>query len=240
MGCFITFEGPDGSGKTTQIQALYGHLLNEGYRPLCLREPGGTNIGDQIRTVLHDVNNTEMQARAEVLLYSASRAQLVGQIIRPALEAGRVVLCDRYAESTMAYQGFGHRLDRDLLKAITAFATGGLRPDLIVYLDLPVEHGLERRQVSFRHGEGEWNRMDQKELDFHHRARSGYLQMAAEEPKRWYVLDARQPIAALQASIRCRVKDLLSEKGIGRARQSHRSVEEEGGRHEAHREHSAQ
>jgi dTMP kinase len=217
MGCFITFEGPDGSGKTTQIQALYEHLLNEGYQLLCLREPGGTDIGDQIRTVLHDVRNTEMQDRAEVLLYSASRAQLVGQVIRPALEAGRVVLCDRFAESTMAYQGFGHCLDRDLLSAITAFATGGLRPDLIVYLDLPVEHGLQRKQASFRQGEGEWNRMDQKELDFHHRARSGYLQMAAEEPDRWCVLDARQSIDVLQDAIRCRVQNLLSEKGIGRA-----------------------
>jgi dTMP kinase len=223
MGCFITFEGPDGSGKTTQIQALYKHLLKEGYQPLWAREPGGTNIGDQIRVVLHDVHNTEMQPTAEVLLYSASRAQLVGQVIRPALEAGRVVLCDRYAESTMAYQGFGHRLDRELLNAITRFATGGLRPDLIVYLDLPVEKGLKRKQLGFRNGEGEWNRMDQKELEFHQRARSGYLQMAAEEPERWFVLDATQPIETLQASIRSRVKELLSGKGIGGARRRHQS-----------------
>jgi dTMP kinase len=218
MGCFISFEGPDGSGKTTQIQALHAYLLTEGYQPLWVREPGGTHIGDQIRAVLHDVHNIEMQPTAEVLLYSASRAQLVGQVIRPALEAGRVVLCDRYAESTMAYQGFGHRLDPELLKAITTFATGGLRPDLIVYLDLPVEQGLRRKQLSFRNGEGEWNRMDRKELAFHQRARSGYLQMAAEEPRRWCVLDATQSIDALQASIRCRVEDLLSEKGISRAR----------------------
>jgi dTMP kinase len=173
--------------------------------------------------VLHDVRNTGMQATAEVLLYSASRAQLVGQVIRPALEAGRVVLCDRYAESTMAYQGFGHRLDRELLRAITAFATGGLRPDLIVYLDIPVEQGLQRKQLGFRNGACEWNRMDQKELDFHQRARSGYLQMAAEEPERWCVIDAMQPIDAIQASIRRRVKDLLGEKGIGRAKRSHQS-----------------
>jgi len=233
MGCFITFEGPDGSGKTTQIQALHEHLLNEGYQPLWVREPGGTDIGDQIRAVLHDVHNTEMEPTAEVLLYSASRAQLVGQVIRPALKVGRVVLCDRYAESTMAYQGFGHRLNRELLNAITAFATGGLRPDLIVYLDLPVGQGLQRKQLGFRNGEGEWNRMDQKELDFHQRARSGYLQMAAEEPERWFVLDAMQPIDDLQASIRSRVKELLSERGISRARRRHQSGKG-GGTHEAH------
>jgi len=235
MGCFITFEGPDGSGKTTQTQALYEHLVNEGYEPLRVREPGGTDIGDQIRAVLHDVHNTEMQPTAEVLLYSASRAQLVGQIIRPALQAGRVVLCDRYAESTMAYQGFGHGLDLGLLAAITAFATGGLRPDLIIYLDLAVEQGLRRKQLGFRNGEGEWNRMDRKELDFHQRARSGYLQMAAEEPERWCVLDATQPIDALQASIHRRVKHLLAEKGIGKAKRSHHGAEREGGRHETHR-----
>lgn len=214
MSCFITFEGPDGSGKTTQLQILHRYLLQAGYPVLLVREPGGTDIGDQIRNVLHDTRNVSMLPNAEVLLYSASRAQLVGQVIRPALQAGSVVLCDRYAEATMAYQGYGHGLDLELLKAITTFATGGLRPDLVVYLDIAVEDGLRRKKSSFQAGQGEWNRMDQKELDFHQRARAGYLRMAAEEPGRWFVLDATRPIASLQQSIRRRVKRLLADKQV--------------------------
>jgi dTMP kinase len=229
MSCFITFEGPDGSGKTTQIQALYNDLIGEGYPVLLVREPGGTKIGDQIRAVLHDVKNVDMLPSAEVLLYSASRAQLVGQVICPAIEAGKVVLSDRYAESTIAYQGHGYNLDQELLRAIMAFATGGLRPDLIVYLDIDVEEGLRRKETGFRRGRGEWNRMDQKQLGFHQRARGGYLQMAAAEPERWFVVDAAQPITSIQASIRKRVKRLLAEKGIDRAARSHARLGEEGG-----------
>jgi len=212
MSCFITFEGPDGSGKTTQLQILHRYLAQAGYPVLLVREPGGTDIGDQIRTVLHDTRNTSMLPNAEVLLYSASRAQLVGQVIRPALEAGSLVLCDRYADATMAYQGYGHSLDLELLRAITTFATGGLRPDLVVYLDIDVETGLRRKKSGFQAGQGEWNRMDQKELDFHQRARTGYLQMAAAEPERWFVLDATRSVASLQQAIRRRVRRLLAEK----------------------------
>lgn len=214
MGCFITFEGPDGSGKTTQIQALYSALAAEGYPVLLLREPGGTDIGDQVRAVLHDVGNVDMLPNTEVLLYSASRAQLVGQVIRPALEARKVVLCDRYAESTMAYQGYGHQFDLELLRAITAFATDGLRPDLIVYLDIDVEEALRRKQKAFLQGTSEWNRMDQKELDFHRRTRSGYLELAGAEPKRWFVLNATQSVDSLQVLIRERVGRLLVEKQV--------------------------
>ncbi len=218
MGCFITFEGPDGSGKSTQIQALYSALAEEGYPVLLVREPGGTDIGDQIRTVLHDVSNVGMLPNTEVLLYSASRAQLVGRVIRPALDAGKLVLCDRYAESTMAYQGYGHQFDLELLKAITAFATGGLRPDLIVYLDIDVEEGLRRKQEAFLRGTSEWNRMDQKELDFHRRTRSGYLELARAEPKRWFVLDATESVDSLKVLIRERVESLLAEKHVGTGR----------------------
>jgi dTMP kinase len=211
-GCFITFEGPDGSGKTTQIQRLYDTLRREGYRALLVREPGGTEIGDQIRAVLHDTRNVGMLPNAELLLYSASRAQLVGQTIRPALEAGVTVLCDRYAESTLAYQGYGRGLDLQALKTITDFATRRLRPDLILYLDIDAEEGLRRRQSSSQTGTGEWNRMDQQELEFYHRVRAGYLQMAAEEPHRWFILDATRSIADLQASIQARVERFLAER----------------------------
>lgn len=241
MGCFITFEGPDGSGKTTQAQILYHDLAGEGYLVLLVREPGGTDIGDQIRAVLHDTKNVQMLPNAELLLYSASRAQLVGQVIRPALEAGTIVLCDRYAESTLAYQGYGRGLDLELLKAITHFATGGLRPDLIVYLDIDVEEGLRRRQSSSRAGEGEWNRMDQQELDFHRRARAGYLQMAAAEPERWFIVEATRPVTWIRDVIGKRVKRLLAQRqsqstATGAAPQgtAKESSGEEAGTDEAH------
>lgn len=214
MSCFITLEGPDGSGKTTQVRKLYDTLLRAGYPVLLLHEPGSTAIGDQIRRILHDPANTEMQPNAEVLLYSASRAQLVGQVILPALSAGQVVLCDRYAQSTLAYQGYGHGLDLDALKAITRFATHGLQPDLIVYLDIDPSQGLTRKLDDYRKGEGEWNRMDQKEVEFHRRVREGYLRMAAQEPHRWFVLDATQPIQAVSHAIADRVVQVLEARGI--------------------------
>ncbi|MCR4408570.1 MAG: dTMP kinase [Anaerolineae bacterium] len=213
-GLFITFEGPDGSGKTTQIRLLYQYLQGLGYPVYLTREPGGTSIGDQIRAVLHDVHNTEMYPEAEILLYSASRAQLVRQVIRPRLAAGEIVLCDRYAESTLAYQGYGRQLDLLTLRAITAFATDGLRPDLIVYLDLPVEEGLRRRLAAYQTSGEEWNRLDQEEVAFHRRVRAGYLEMAAAEPARWLVLDAAQAVDVIQKDIRKAVMARL-EKAHG-------------------------
>ena len=198
MGIFITFEGPDGSGKTTQIELLDDYLQADGFEVLKTREPGGTSIGDQVRTVLHNVTNTAMVSEAEILLYSASRAQLVGQLIRPALARGTVVLCDRYADSTIAYQGYGRGLDLAALRQITTFATGGLTPDLTIYLDCPVEEGLNRKQRALALGEGEWNRLDQEPVKFHRRVRQGYLALAAAEPDRWLVLDALRSIEEIQ------------------------------------------
>ena len=206
---FITFEGPEGSGKTTQIQQLYTYLREQGYPVVLTREPGGTSIGDQIRAILHDPRNTDMRPEAEILLYSASRAQLVAQVIRPALARGDIVLCDRYADSTLAYQGYGHGLDLDLLRRITAFATGGLIPDLTIYLDVPVEEGLRRKQAAYRAGTAEWNRMDAQTVEFHRRVREGYLRMAAAEPERWHIIDATAPPEAVQAAIRQVVEQRL-------------------------------
>ena len=205
MSLFITFEGPDGSGKSTQIELLREHLERRGVSVVLTREPGGTSIGEQIREVLHDVRNTEMLPNTEILLYSASRAQHVGQVIRPALDRGDLVLCDRYAESTMAYQGWGHGLDIGLLRTITSFATGGLRPDLIVYLDIDVETGLQRKIAAFRLGGSEWNRMDQKGREFHARVRQGYLSMASEEPDRWLIVDGKRTVDEIHVEIRERV-----------------------------------
>jgi dTMP kinase len=210
MSLFITFEGPDGSGKTTQIKLLAGHLQALGHDVLVTREPGGTPIGDQIRVVLHDVKNAEMACETEFLLYSASRAQLVRQVVKPHLGRGGVVLCDRFADSSMAYQGYGRELDLAAVRLITHFATEGLVPDLTVYLDVPVEVGIERKQFAHAAQAGEWNRLDQQSVDFHRRVRQGYLQMAQADPHRWLVVDAAQSIDDTQAVIRKRLETLLS------------------------------
>lgn len=210
MSLFITFEGPDGAGKSTQIDLVARHLRQLGYEVFYTREPGGTAIGDQIREILHDVNNTEMTATAEILLYSASRAQLVQEVILPRLAQGQVVLCDRYADSTYAYQGYGRQLDFDSLRLITRFATQALQPDLTIYLDLEVEEGLRRKSAASAAGQGEWNRMDQLELAFHQRVRAGYLEMAAAEPERWLVVDAAASVEAINRVICGRLEQLLT------------------------------
>ena len=213
MSLFITFEGPDGSGKSTQIDLIAQYIQELGYDVLCTREPGGTSIGNQIRTVLHDVANTEMAAQAEVLLYSASRAQLVEQVILPHLNRGGVVLCDRYADSTYAYQGYGRQLEFDVLRLITRFATQNLKPDITVYLDLEAKAGLNRKAVANSTGQGEWNRMDQLELSFHQRVRAGYLEMAEAEPQRWLVVDANESVAKVHQTI-CRRLEKVLKRGV--------------------------
>lgn len=213
MGLFITFEGPDGSGKTTQVRLLAEHLRALGRDVLIAREPGGTSIGDQIRAVLHDVKNVEMTPETEFLLYSASRAQIVRQVLQLHLARGGTVLCDRFADSSMAYQGYGRELHLEAIRLITQFATGGLTPHLTIYLDLPVKVGIQRKQAAHAAQAGEWNRLDQQTLDFHRRARQGYLDMAQAEPERWLVIDAMQSVDDTQATIRARLEPLLSAVG---------------------------
>ncbi|MBK5108206.1 MAG: dTMP kinase, partial [Anaerolineales bacterium] len=170
---FLTFEGPDGSGKTTQVAPLAEFLTQLGYQVLITREPGGTAIGDQIRQVLSDLKNTGMHPRSETLLFLAARAQLVEEVIKPHLEDGYIVLCDRYADSTMAYQGYGHQNDLTQISSLINFATGGLKPDLTLLLDVGAEAGLKRK------AEGtEWNRLDAYSLEFHQRVRQGYAALA--------------------------------------------------------------
>jgi dTMP kinase len=204
---FITLEGPEGSGKTTQIPLLVDWLHEHGCEVEVTREPGGTDIGDQIRDVLHDPVNTAMDATAEILLYSADRAQHVAQCIRPALAAGKIVISDRYYDSTLAYQGYGRGLDLEMLRAITAFATGGLKPDLTLYLDIIPEEGLQRRQAN----EEEWNRLDAETLEFHQRVRAGYMELIAQEPERWVVIDAARSVEEVQKEIRIWVKTRLEQ-----------------------------
>jgi dTMP kinase len=199
---FISLEGPEGSGKSSQLPRLAAHLRQAGRDVLATREPGGTPIGDQVRAVLTNLENTAMHPRAEILLFLASRAQLVEQVIVPALRDGKIVIADRFADSTLAYQGYGHGVDLDTLRQLLAFATGGLTPDLTLLLDIDPAAGLKRRKSSG----GEWNRLDAYDLEFHNRVRQGYLHMACAEPRRFVVIDASQPPDVVQADL-CRAVD---------------------------------
>jgi dTMP kinase len=204
---FITLEGPEGSGKSTQALMLAQFLSENGFSVVATREPGGTSIGDQIRRVLHDIENEEMEPVTEFLLYSSSRAQLVREVIRPALLLNKVVLCDRFADSSIAYQGYGRGLDLETLLAVTDFATGGLVPDLTFLLDIDVQAGLSRRID----GEEEMNRLDLQEIAFHQRVREGYHQLAAADPERWVVTDAGGHPLEVQGELRRITLDRLGE-----------------------------
>ena len=216
MSLFVTFEGPEGSGKSTQARLLYESLHARRFPVILTREPGGTRIGDLIRRIVLDLQHTEMAPTTEMLLFSAARAQLVSEVIRPYLEQGGIVLCDRYADSTFAYQGYG--LGRDLaeLRVITAAATGGLRPDITFYLDISAAEGLERRRRKGARSTGqrgvgaEWNRLDARELEYHQRVEAGYRELIAADPERWRVLDARQSIEALAEQIATIVEPYLA------------------------------
>jgi len=206
-GLFVTFEGSEGSGKSTQIRILAEFLREQGYGVVLTREPGGTPIGDQVRRILLDHANEKMHPRTEVLLFLASRAQHVEELIRPALKAGKIVLCDRYADSTLAYQGYGRGEDVDQLRRLIDYATGGLWPDLTFWLDLPVEEGLARLNNK--------NRLDSEALAFHKRVREGYKRLAQAEPHRWVRIDGTLTRAEIQEQIR----EILLErlKGVGKA-----------------------
>ncbi len=195
---FITFEGSEGSGKSTQVKLAAEYLRSLNFDVAVSREPGGTLIGEQVRTCLHDFKNKNMTAEAEVLLYSASRAQYVKEVIVPALKSGVIFISDRYADSSIAYQGYGRGLDLQALKHITQFATGGLRPDLTILLEIDVSAGIERRE----HGGAEMNRMDLQTKSFYERVEKGYKALVAAEPERWVIVDANQPKESVQSEIR--------------------------------------
>ena len=213
MGLFITFEGPEGSGKSSQARLLYERLQSLGYPVILTREPGGTRIGEMIRRILMDLRHTEMAPTTETLLFSAARAQLVSELIRPYLNTGGIVLCDRYADSTFAYQGYGLGRDLDELQAVTAVATGGLMPDLTFYLDLDVEAGLHRKRLARdRTAEvthpgstfttpPEWNRLDARDLAYHQRVAAGFAALIRRDPDRWRRLSAEQPVDRLAEQI---------------------------------------
>ncbi len=195
---FITLEGPEGSGKTSQLAPLAHYLCEVGFEVLVTREPGGTTVGDQIREILMNLDNDSIIPRTEILLFLAARAQHVELLIKPALKAGKIVLCDRYGDSTLAYQGFGHQSDIDTLRFLLDYATAGLKPDLTLLLDVPVQVGMARKRAN----NAEWNRLDAYAEAFHKRVRQGYLDLANNEPERWVIIDAAKPIDHIQEAMR--------------------------------------
>jgi dTMP kinase len=195
-GVFITFEGPDGSGKTTQIKLLEKYFKEKGYDILITREPGGTNISEQIRNVILDKNNMEMDKITEALLYAASRAQHVAQIIKPALLEGKAIICDRFVDSSIVYQGIGRNLGIDFIKKINDMATAGTQPDITFLMKLSPELGLNRKFSS-----DECNRLDMEKLEFHNKVYEGYLKLESLYPQRIIGVDASKSIEELYKDI---------------------------------------
>jgi len=200
---FITFEGGEGSGKSTQARLLLKKLEEQHIPAVLTHEPGGTALGNELRKALKTKQGAHISPRAELLLFAASRAQLIDELIRPALEEGRVVVCDRFTHSTIVYQGCGRGLDLTIVDAVNSIATQNLKPDLTILLDIPPEKGLTRRRSLE-------DRFELEDLSFHHRVRQGYLKMAAAEPGRWLVIDASLPKVEIADIIWGRVSQLLS------------------------------
>jgi dTMP kinase len=208
-GHFITFEGIDGCGKTTQIRLLAERFREQGIEPVETVEPGGTPIGQQIRRILLDPASAEIQPRTELLLYFASRAQNVDQVIRPALDAGRMVLCDRFTDSTLVYQGCGRGLDTSVVIELDRIACRGLQPDITLLIDIDLETSLARaKRRNERVGQSE-SRIDEESAAFHERVRQGYLGLAKSQPERFVVIDGRAPVGEVALRIREAVRHLV-------------------------------
>jgi dTMP kinase len=209
-GKFITFEGPEGSGKSTQIKLLVDKLGKEGIEITCTREPGGTATGEQIRNLLqHDAAGEPLSDRAELLLFTASRAQLMDRIILPTLGKGGWVLCDRFIDSTMAYQGFARGMDIATLDAINDFAIYGRKPDLTILLDLEVDAGFQRLEQRYADSDESHDRFEREAREFHHKVRDGYHQLAAREPERICIINADQSIEEVASNIWNAVKGAI-------------------------------
>ncbi len=208
-GKFITFEGPEGSGKSTQIKRLAEQLEALEIKVLCTREPGGTATGEAIRNILqHDATGELLAERAELLLFTASRAQLMDQVVLPSLERGEWVLCDRFIDSTMAYQGYARGMDIDTLDAINGFSIAGRKPDLTLLLDLDIEQGFQRLEERYSAG-GSADRFEREARNFHHRVRNGYHTLAEREPERFRVIDAGRAVDEVASRVWNAVKEAL-------------------------------
>jgi dTMP kinase len=202
LGLFITFEGGEGCGKSTQSRLLLKKLEQQNIPVVLTHEPGGTALGNELRKTLKRKGDSSISPQAELFLLAASRTQLVAEVIRPALEEGKVVLCDRFTHSTMVYQGYGRGLDFTAIKMVNNMATKNLNPDLIILLDISPEQGLARKR-SLK------DRFELEDLSFHRRVREGYLKMAAAEPDRWLMIDASLPKGKIAEIIWDRVSQLL-------------------------------
>jgi len=207
MSLFITFEGGEGCGKSVQARALYRRLSQLAIPALLTHEPGGTSLGKKLSRQLKWAEGTDISPLTELLLFNASRGQLVTKVILPNLESGKAVICDRYADSTTAYQGYGRGLDLEMVKAINNTATQGLEPDLTVLLDISAEAGLARKRAKRQ------DRFEREDIAFHQRVRDGYLKLAANDPRRWLVVDASQSKRKIAQIIWQRVSQLLSSQG---------------------------
>ncbi len=205
MSLFITFEGGEGCGKSFQAKALYQKLSKLAIPVVLTHEPGGTPLGDEISHWLKWDEDSDMTPLTELLLFNASRAQLVTEVIRPGLESGQIVICDRFADSTTAYQGYGKGIDLEIVKKLNNAATQGLSPDLTILLDISAEEGLARKQVERQ------DRFEKENVTFHERVREGYLEMAKSEPARWLVVDASQNKEKIAGIIWQRVSQLLHQ-----------------------------
>ncbi|HXF75615.1 MAG TPA: dTMP kinase [Methylomirabilota bacterium] len=208
---FITFEGGDGTGKTTQIRALERHLTERGRSCVLTREPGGTALGGLIRKALLEVGDQQIAPATELFLYLADRAQHVSEVILPAIRAGKIVLCDRFTDSTVAYQGYGRGFDLGLLRKLNDVADQGCRPDLTFLLDCPAKVGLARTvRRGLDAGCASEDRFEREKTEFHERVRAGFLKMARAEPKRFRIIDAMRPIDEMAMEIRKIVDQELS------------------------------
>ncbi len=205
-GYLITFEGIEGSGKSSQIASLAEHLEQNGWNIQKTREPGGTKLGERIRDLLLDTGHTDITAKTELLLYLASRAQHFQEVILPALQQGKVVLCDRFSEATLAYQGYGRGLDLNKIKTLLKFVTEGRKPDLTLLLDVEVRKGLMR--ISNRTSK---DRLEQERIEFYEKVRQGYLKLAKTSPRQIVVIDANRPLEKVAAQIRETVEAFLKK-----------------------------
>ncbi|MCM3708309.1 MULTISPECIES: dTMP kinase [Cytobacillus] len=202
-GKFITVEGPEGAGKTTIIDMLATNLANEGYQVLQTREPGGIEIAEQIRSVILDKKNTKMDPRTEALLYAAARRQHLAEKVKPALDEGSIILCDRFIDSSLAYQGYARGLGIEEVYSINSFAIEGMMPELTLYFDIEPEAGLERIN---QHKGREVNRLDLEKLDFHHKVREGYLKLMELYPERIFKIDASKPLEEVYQQAETKLK----------------------------------
>jgi len=207
-GLFVTFEGIEGSGKTTIAKRTSEHLIGEGYNAIFTREPGGTKIGREIRRLLLDPENSGIHPVTELLLYFADRSEHVRKVISPALKRGDIIICDRFSDSTLAYQGFGRGIDIDMLNDLDRIARDGVKPDLTFVFDLDVRTGLQRNILINKS-----DRFEMEEIAFHERVRKGYLRIAEKEPDRVRVIDALQPLDSVWEEIRVIIKSYLDNAG---------------------------